>query len=316
MTERAAATWLFEQQWRKRLNPGADVSSPHFFKIIFPFVLGEKKLRIPRDFVKKFGHELSNGAQLTVPDGSVWQVALTRKGKDIWFHYGWEDFVESYSISAGYFLFFSYEKNSTFHVIIFNLDACEVDYLYVGEESMNDEQNSDPENEKSVEHVEQQSRKRKMEEVAEMDEPNSDNNFNLSVMLKKMGIYVTHRYRRFSAEESKRAISFARIVKPKNSSFMVILEQHFKSCRDVYCPIKFAEKFVKKDSKFVKVQISNEVKESIELQWKPNGGFFLTRGWARISRVKNLKEGDICIFELIRKQDLLFKLSVFHSMLE
>lgn len=121
--------------------------------------------------MKKFGHELSNGAQLTVPDGSVWQVALTRKGKDIWFHYGWEDFVESYSILAGYFLFFSYEKNSTFHVIIFNLDACEVDYLYVGEESMNDEQNSDPENEKSVEHVEQQSRKRKMEEVAEMDEP-------------------------------------------------------------------------------------------------------------------------------------------------
>lgn len=292
--------------------------------------------------MKKFGHELSNGAQLTVPDGSVWQVALTRKGKDIWFHYGWEDFVESYSISAGYFLFFSYEKNSTFHVIIFNLDACEVDYLYVGEESMNDEQNSDPENEKSVEHVEQQSRKRKMEEVVEMDEPNSDNNFNLSVVLKKMGIYVTHRYRRFSAEESQRAISFARIVQPKNTSFMVILEQHFKSCRDVvrfqtkcdfvsfavgkysiqfflfvqYCPIKFAEKFVKKDSKYVKLQISNEVKESIALQWKPKGGFFLTRGWAEISRVKNLKEGDICIFELIRKQDLLFKLSVFHSMLE
>lgn len=83
-----------------------------------------------------------------------------------------------------------------------------------------------------------------------------------------------------------------------------------------YCPIKFAAKFVKKDSKYVKVQISNEVKESIELQWKPKGGFFLTRGWAKISRVKNLKEGDICIFELIRKQDLLFKLSVFHSMLE
>lgn len=143
--------------------------------------------------MNKFGHELSNGAKLTVPDGSVWHVALTRKGKDIWFHCGWEDFVESYSISARYFLMFRYEKNSNFNVIIINLNACEVDYPCVGEESMNDEQNSDPEDEKSVEHVEQQSRKRKMEEVVEMDKPNSDNNFNLSVMLKKMGIYVTHK---------------------------------------------------------------------------------------------------------------------------
>lgn len=217
--------------------------------------------------MNKFGHELSNGAKLTVSDGSVWHVALTRKGKDIWFHCGWEDFVESYSISARYFLMFRYEKNSNFNVIIFNLNAC------VGEESMNDEQNSDPKDEKRVEHVEQQSRKRKMEEVVEMDEPNSDNNFNLSVMLKKMGINVTHKHRWFSAE-SKRAISFARIAQPKNSSFVVILELHFKSCCDVYCPIKFAEKIVKKDSKFVKVQISNEIEESIELGGKLKGSFF------------------------------------------
>lgn len=42
--------------------------------------------------------------------------------------------------------------------------------IWMHEESMNDMQNSDSENKKSVEHVEQQSKKRKMEEVVEMDE--------------------------------------------------------------------------------------------------------------------------------------------------
>ncbi|XP_021286326.1 B3 domain-containing protein At4g01580-like [Herrania umbratica] len=59
---------------------------------------------------------------------------------------GWHEFVEYNSIRYGYFVIFRYEKNSTFHVIIFDNSACEVDYpSYV---LSNDEELTDGESEK------------------------------------------------------------------------------------------------------------------------------------------------------------------------
>ena len=80
-----------------------------------------------------------------------------------------------------------------------------------------------------------------------------------------------------------------------------------------YVPAMFVGKFVKKDAKDVKVQTSNGKAESIKIFWRPRGGCFLSRGWAKFSNSLNLKDGDICIFELLCKHDVLFKLSVFHG---
>ncbi|KAK3195631.1 hypothetical protein Dsin_026941 [Dipteronia sinensis] len=79
-------------------------------------------------FVRKFGEELSAFATLIAPNGRVWRVGLTKDGKRIWFDQGWHDFVEYHSITAGYFLVFKYEKNSNFHVLVFDLSACEINY--------------------------------------------------------------------------------------------------------------------------------------------------------------------------------------------
>ena len=79
-------------------------------------------------FVKKFGNELSTVATITVPNGRVWKVELTKDGTNIWFHGGWHEFVEYHSISTGYFLLVRYEKNSNFHVFIFDMSACEIRY--------------------------------------------------------------------------------------------------------------------------------------------------------------------------------------------
>ncbi|KAL5735846.1 hypothetical protein ACOSQ2_030634 [Xanthoceras sorbifolium] len=94
---------------------------------------------IPEKFVKKFGNELSTVATLTVPNGRVWKVELMKDGRKFWFRDGWNDFVEYHSITTGYFLVFRYGKHSNFHVLIFDMSACEIQYPHycVGQKNDN-----------------------------------------------------------------------------------------------------------------------------------------------------------------------------------
>ncbi|TXG52966.1 hypothetical protein EZV62_022135 [Acer yangbiense] len=63
----------------------------HFSTVIVPHTLQDKKLSIPKEFVKKFGDELSDFATITIPDGRVW-------------------------------------RNSTFHALIFDTSTFKISY--------------------------------------------------------------------------------------------------------------------------------------------------------------------------------------------
>lgn len=72
---------------------------------------------------------LNNKICLKVADGREWNVGLTKKNGRVWFHNGWQKFVEFYSIGFEYFLVFKYVcQSSTFHVVIFDLTATEIEY--------------------------------------------------------------------------------------------------------------------------------------------------------------------------------------------
>ncbi|KAJ4716410.1 B3 domain-containing transcription factor VRN1 [Melia azedarach] len=339
---------------------------PHFFKIVLTSTLEEKKLRIPQKFVRKFGHELPNTATLIVPNGSCWSVDLKKDGKNVWFCDGWHEFVETHSISAGYFLVFKYGKNSRFHVLIFDLTACEIDYLCNDKESKNNKQNSEflvdmdsdkecvqiseeqfhkmyspptqhnqakpafstwrikrnPQSPFSLEKSKvkrrcgQQRKKNIAQEFVEINEPNDDQRYDLWDSLAEMGICITEKYKLLSAENRKRLLNIAKSMKPKNPSFMVLLQPRNKYCRDVYVPSTFAQKFITKDTNSIKVQVSDGAEYSLQICWRQHGGFFLSKGWSHISEDKKLKVGDICIFELVRKKDVLLKLRVFDESVE
>ena len=49
------------------------------------------------------------------------------------------DFIKSYSISAWYFGVFNYVKSTTFHALILDVTACEINYPYESDESKNEE---------------------------------------------------------------------------------------------------------------------------------------------------------------------------------
>ncbi|KAL5790805.1 hypothetical protein ACOSQ2_005693 [Xanthoceras sorbifolium] len=115
----------------------------HFYKVILPETIADKKLRIPEKFVREFGDELPDVVRFIVPNGQVWRVGLMKDGRNVWFHDGWHHFIEYYSITARCILVFKYEKNSNFHVLIFNLSACEILYPRNFEEPGNYQQNSE-----------------------------------------------------------------------------------------------------------------------------------------------------------------------------
>ncbi|XP_065856733.1 B3 domain-containing transcription factor VRN1-like isoform X2 [Euphorbia lathyris] len=120
---------------------------PHFHKLILSNSIKDRKLRIPDNFVKKFGHDLSAFGRLSVPGGPVWPVGLIKADDKFWFHEGWPEFMERYCIRTGYFLVFRYEGHAVFTVHIFNLPTSEINYQsntlagrrYLAFEEMEDE---------------------------------------------------------------------------------------------------------------------------------------------------------------------------------
>lgn len=81
-------------------------------------------------------------------------------------------------------------------------------------------------------------------------------------------------------------------------------------------PVKFANKYWSKNTKFIKIRASHGREFLVDIAWRPAGGFDLARGWPEISKEEDLRKGDICVYELIRENDILLKLSVFHANLE
>ncbi|KAK7274117.1 hypothetical protein RIF29_15191 [Crotalaria pallida] len=101
---------------------------PCFQKLILPSTLQSRQLRIPDNFLRKYGGQLSTIASLTVPDGTVWQVRIKKADNRFSIVEGWQEFVQRYSIGVGHYLVFMYQGNSSFIVHIFNLGTSEINY--------------------------------------------------------------------------------------------------------------------------------------------------------------------------------------------
>ncbi|KAK3195647.1 hypothetical protein Dsin_026957 [Dipteronia sinensis] len=284
-------------------NPLAETPF-HFFKVILPATLEEKKLRIPEKFVRKFGDELSDVASLRVPNGQVWHVRLTKDGKKIWFHVGWHDFVKFHSICVGYFLVFKYGKNSNFDVLIFDITAFEIRYpYYCGRGLKNDETNlgskrckvEELDEIKTSDAMGDESEFKKAVckvEISSSDDENERIKFDeldLVAVLEHFGITVGYKFRYIPAEERERAITAVKLFKPKNPSFMVIL----------------------RPDNLRKSRVDSDGSEwPVLTMWY--GKCCYMRSLGGLLRKKNSDLGDICIFELIRMEDEL-KVSVFSA---
>ncbi|KAG6725039.1 hypothetical protein I3842_02G013200 [Carya illinoinensis] len=109
-------------------SSASTLKAPHFFKIILSRCLQDRKLMIPRRFIRRYGEGLSNLAFLKLPNGAEWKLELTKCDGKVWLQKGWQEFIEYYSLKLGHLLVFRYEGNSHFYILVFDKSATEIDY--------------------------------------------------------------------------------------------------------------------------------------------------------------------------------------------
>ncbi|XP_039783394.1 B3 domain-containing protein Os03g0619600-like isoform X1 [Panicum virgatum] len=80
---------------------------------------------MPNRFLKKFAIKLSGTIKLVSPNGSVYDVEVTKRFNKVVLRHGWGDFVDAHYIEENNFLLFRHVENSTFEVLILDSDGCE-----------------------------------------------------------------------------------------------------------------------------------------------------------------------------------------------
>ncbi|KAK8673173.1 hypothetical protein V6N13_111523 [Hibiscus sabdariffa] len=304
-------------------------SSPYFFKIILQDTIQNGKLGIPRKFVKNYGNDMSSPAMLRVPCGLVWKVELTKCDAKIWLGNGWLEFSNHYSLELGHLLCFRYDGNSTFHVVIFDRSASEIQYTYTSNNHRQSneilEQTIDEsEDDDSLQIPENISPSRKMREKLKLccNWPHKRTRSTYSASKTdcngKSGFLaqqVRHNERVKALERASNAF------KSENPFFLVIMQPsyvglgHRKTYR-LSIPRNFVEKHLREEHCSVTL-CSNSGKTWIATfkQRLMGKNAFLGSGWGTFVRDNNIQVGDVCAFELINSSEISFKVLIYKGQL-
>ncbi|CAL5187316.1 unnamed protein product [Lathyrus oleraceus] len=234
--------------------------SKHFMKAILPSPIHAKQIRIPDEFITRFGNELNDAATITVPDGRVWEMELKKRGNEVYFCNKWQEFAEYYCIGYGCYLSFKYEGNSKFSVVIFDATSVEISYSF-----------------------KTNTKKRFKVEKSE----------NGCKQVKIM-----------SNSDSERSEDGANEFNPKKPYF----RSKMNKGNSAYVSADFASKYLKSN---VPMKLQNCHGEQWEVYAKSWGKMQISRGFSKFRRDNNISEGDICVFELIKENPVVLKVTVF-----
>ncbi|WCJ33797.1 B3 domain-containing transcription factor VRN1 [Euphorbia peplus] len=247
-----------------------------FVKIVLEFNIDHSMLRLPLRFVDKFRNKLSGVAKLYVSDGRVWKVGLRRDGQNIWLQNGFQEFVTHYSLCFGNVLHFEYKGMTNFAVYVFDLSNCESSYP--------------------------------PHEVIEIPDSSPHPTPSTSKGKKKKDIpSKLSKYR----NESGNIVS-PRQFKSKKPHFEVILKKINFTHSVAYVPSKFGRKYFpgpigRRES--VELGLVDGRKWNVALKGRKSGRVNFGGGWKAFQEENRLKVNDVCVFELLKKNE--FKVHLF-----
>ncbi|XP_054817121.1 B3 domain-containing protein REM19-like [Prosopis cineraria] len=104
----------------------------------------------------------------------------------------------------------------------------------------------------------------------------------------------------------------AQNFKPENPSFTALIGRRNLTRRYLNVPALFWRVHVGKISP-MKLQDSNGQKWAINFHRAGAGSIRIGKGWIRFARANGVKEGDVCVFELIRRKNFGFRVTIFAS---
>ncbi|KAL4634305.1 hypothetical protein ACB092_04G189900 [Castanea dentata] len=294
----------------------------HFFKIILNENLRHGRLAIPRKFTIKYGKKLSSLAFLTLPNGAKWEVELTKHNGEVWLQKGWREFAEYYSLKQGHFVVFRYEENSHFHVLIYDPSATEIDYpsksSHGHEEDQCDEDTD--ESDTSIQTLPNSCPlrpKRRDTSLLPHHRPRKKMKTTCtSGRIESQKSKVNARTRQLTRIEKAKALKKASGFKSENPHFMVVMQLSFVNAWYLSIPVHFTKKNYIQSGQRVILKVGNqscEVLFSISGEKRP-GSF--SAGWATFARKNCLQVGDVCVFELIKRNNngvVLLEVSIFRD---
>lgn len=313
--------------------------TPHFFKIILEENIRDRKLGIPLKFWRKYGNSLSSLISLTVPSGDTWHVQLTKSdGDDVWLQNGWQSFVEHYSLKHGHLLVFKYDGSCNFQVLIFDINGTEIEYPYIThiENHKNDEGCQEPYEEEEAEAVTplqvihenetpspQKTRKKSGKPCSrprkKLKTTQTDNDQRDSEDVsgeKDQQTKVPRERSAFGAKEYDKALQRACNFKSDNPFFVVAMQpSYINPGRKMCIPRDFTTEFLKENLGDITL-CTSEGKTWPANYWRyiscnKYTKAILYNGWREFRQDNKLEAGDVCVFELINRTEMLLKVVIY-----
>ncbi|KAF5186752.1 B3 domain-containing transcription factor vrn1 [Thalictrum thalictroides] len=267
---------------------------PSFCKIISSSIIADGQLGIPKKFFTKYGKYMSNVVVLKVRSCMAWRLDLRKVDGFACFQNGWKEFVEHYSICAGHYLVFRYDRKSQFDVIIFGMSGNEIDYSRSSNnlvESNHDKHVLLPENEG-------------IDGNDGDDSTDNDDSSGRNLMTRRL----------MKTEERKGAIQIASPFKSKYPFFQITMQPSYVNAKYWPIPRTFSERYLPEGLESLSLQVPNGKKEWIVGCSLYSGiDIRIRKGLHLFMLENNIQIGDVCYFELIKTKNVVLKVTVIGS---
>ncbi|KAJ1440370.1 DNA-binding barrel domain superfamily [Sesbania bispinosa] len=264
--------------------------------------------KIPNNFTRKYGGDMSNPILLKPPDGTEWKMNWTKHDGDIWLQEGWKEFATHYSLDYGHMVLFEYKDTSHFEVHIFDKTTLEIQYPFHA--SQDEQDNIDQISDESVEILDNQPPSTcKKTTSKSCPQPrrklrtgtsggvgsspklqNSPEHANI-----KEDVSRTTQCQKVDQLNSKiyEALNRAEAFRSKYPSFIVVMKPSYVGRGNLVLDGRtwHGRYIFRKVGRYSNVQV--------------------TSGWKKFASDNNLKEGDVCLFELTKSRPLSFKVLIF-----
>ncbi|CAI8602381.1 unnamed protein product [Vicia faba] len=297
-------------------------STTRFFKVMTTTICQDEKLRIPNGFIRKHNNDMSSRMFLKTPDDKKWEMHITKDDEGFWFEKGWKEFATYYSLDHGYMIFFQYEGNSLFVIHIFGKNTFEIEYPF--NENHHEQDNLvETSDDDSVEILDKStSCKKKTRPKSPVSYPQpqkkklrSDTSKDVGTSSKFHGFPKHHvqddtsdsiEHQRAEHEHENEALNRARRFKSKNPSFMIVMKPSYLFSYFLHIPTKFTIDYMKKEQSEILLEL---VDGRI---WDAKYCFGKIKvGWKKFVGDNELKNGDVCVFELVKSKTLTLKVLIF-----
>ncbi|XXG49259.1 hypothetical protein AAC387_Pa02g3491 [Persea americana] len=304
---------LFQSMARRPRKPSAmsQKKAPMFFKFMLPGF--SQKLCLPRAFLKNLKGDKCDKAILNSPLGKSWHVKVCGGNACMWFADGWFDFVQGHDLQLGECLVFRYDGDMVFYVIVFATSASEKRLPVFKKDDKDDGKQRGTEDEKKSPLVREKVKDKGKQRGQHVSTVKINSFKKIKTEDSELPMYKTdsvgarHVSKKHPsiAEEKRKAFekanAFSRASKFPN--FLKVMKKvsvgKCFTCFVMNVPSSFSREHLPKEK--VMLFLWDPKGRACEVTFTPgnNRNGYLSGGWSEFSRAHNLREGDVCIFELI-----------------